>query len=181
MNFKVPDLLWWGRRERRRRAPPPACVRTLHSITELAGEGTMGSGGRMGCQKPSRGRKEIPPAPSQAPHPKGRQHNARLKLLVTCSLLSARGSILMGDQGPQERYYIVEKVTGRGHERSGLLEPSIYACGKCGQRGWEAAIQGLGRGLLGLVSHHSLCLWGRARCHFPGGQEILRVQCHHSL
>lgn len=66
----------------------------------------------------------LPGAPPRPAHPNGGQHDTRLQVAsVTCSLLSARGSILMGDQGPQEQYYI-EKVSGRGVERSWRSEPS---------------------------------------------------------
>lgn len=81
---------------------------------------------RIECWKPSPGRQEMPITPSRVPpaHPNGGQHDTRLQVAsVTCSLLSARGSILMGDQGPQEQYYI-EKVSGRGVERSWRSEPS---------------------------------------------------------
>lgn len=86
----------------------------------------MGLGGRRRCQNPSgQARNAYGTLLSTPPlTPKERQQDTRLQIAsVTCSLLSAMGSILMGDQGPQEQYYI-EKVAGRGSERSGLSEPS---------------------------------------------------------
>lgn len=125
----------------------------------------MGLGGRVGCQKPSQEQAGNASCTHPGAPPPPQRETARHQTeiaSVTCSLLSAKGSILMGDQGPQEQYYIVEKVTGGGYERDGLSEPSTCACSKCGQSG-EAAIQGLGRGLLELVSRHLLCLWRSAQ------------------
>lgn len=88
----------------------------------------------------------------------------------------------MDDQGPQEQYYRVEKVTGRGYERSWLSEPSTRGCSKYGQKKEEAAIQGLWHRALGVGDPpFTLPFEAVLRCHFPGRQEISRVQYHHSL
>lgn len=68
------------------------------------------------------------PLPGAPPLPQRETAQRQTEIAsVTRSLLSARGSILMGHlehQGPQERYYTVEKVTGRGYERAGCRSPA---------------------------------------------------------
>lgn len=88
----------------------------------------------------------------------------------------------MGDQGPpQEQYYIVEKVTGRGYERSGLSwSPARVPAVSMGKRGDchpGARLRALGVGEPPFTPPFGAEL----RCLFPGGQEISRVQYHHSL